>query len=86
MRKFFPSFGYDYFLTRLLCLLLQLGLNPTATLEHPGSEAAYIGLKAGLAVVQHFIEDALNQVSMQYTVCPRPEDVSHSKQPKLHFK
>jgi len=40
----------------------QVGLNPDATLEHPGSEAAHIGLKAGKAVIDFAIDDAFNQV------------------------
>ena len=36
-------------------------MNPDATLEHPGSEAAHIGLKAGKAVMDFAIDDAFNQ-------------------------
>ena len=40
----------------------QVGLDPDATLHHPGSKPAFYGLLAAHRVVEHFIEDAMNQL------------------------
>ena len=38
----------------------QAGINPDATLHHPGSKAASIGIRCGLAVAELALHDTLN--------------------------